>query len=367
MKKISLFLLFNILVLRGVVSAGDLGREDYERAVMEVPAFGADANFEKDVHQAIIETETKKIEIPGHPHAFNPSIVRWKGRILMSFREIVGGCSDIFPCWAQSRIGLVWLDEEFNPASEVFTFDFEQSSHVQDPRLVTVGETLYIVYSDHLDDYYSWGSIRMLIARLEYDGRQFSMVDPEPWTSFYGQSDKRAEKNWVPFAYRDRLLMAYSISPHIIFEPLWGTEFCKLAAIAGTPLRWPWGEIRGGTPAIEIGNYYLSFFHSSVDAVSSHSGGAPALHYFMGAYLFSRRPPFYVTHISREPIIGKGFYSGENYEYYWKPVCVVFPCGILVDEEAIWVSYGRQDHECWVVKFDREALLQSLVPTGAGP
>src|SRR3990172_2038802 len=29
---------------------------------------------------------TKKIEIPDHPFAFNPSIIRWQGHLLMSFR-----------------------------------------------------------------------------------------------------------------------------------------------------------------------------------------------------------------------------------------------------------------------------------------
>ena len=32
--------------------------------------------------------ETKKIEIPDFPYAFNPSIVRWGDFILMSFRVI---------------------------------------------------------------------------------------------------------------------------------------------------------------------------------------------------------------------------------------------------------------------------------------
>ena len=32
--------------------------------------------------------ETIKISVPDYPHAFNPSIIRWQGRLLMSFREI---------------------------------------------------------------------------------------------------------------------------------------------------------------------------------------------------------------------------------------------------------------------------------------
>ena len=83
-------------------------------------------------------------------------------------------------------------------------------------------------------------------------------------------------------------------------------------------------------------------------------------HYFMGAYTFSAKPPFQITRISTEPIIGKNFYNGPAYTT-WKPLRVVFPTGCLMDEDFIWVTYGRQDFEIWVAKFDKQALLESLV------
>lgn len=84
-------------------------------------------------------------------------------------------------------------------------------------------------------------------------------------------------------------------------------------------------------------------------------------HYFMGAYLFSEKPPFQMTSISPEPIIGPNFYSGKKHQT-WKPLRVVFPGGFVYDDTYIWVVYGRQDHEAWVVKLDREGLINSLIP-----
>ena len=116
--------------------------------------------------------------------------------------------------------------------------------------------------------------------------------------------------------------------------------------------------MRGGTPGIPIdGNQYLSFFHSSKEIPTLHSNREPILHYFMGAYTFALHPPFEITQISPKPIVGKGFYKGAIYDPYWKPVRVVFPCGLIVEGNFIWVAYGRQDHEIWMVKLDKCGLL----------
>ena len=54
--------------------------------------------------------ETKQIDIPGYPDAFNPSIVRWRGSLLMSFRHIPGSKKTF-----DSFIGLIQLDSDFKP------------------------------------------------------------------------------------------------------------------------------------------------------------------------------------------------------------------------------------------------------------
>jgi predicted GH43/DUF377 family glycosyl hydrolase len=85
------------------------------------------------------------------------------------------------------------------------------------------------------------------------------------------------------------------------------------------------------------------------------------LHYFMGAYTFSSTPPFEITSISPDPIIGKTFYTGPAYKT-WKPLRVVFPGGFVCYKDSIWVVYGKQDFEVWVVQIDKEKLFKSLKP-----
>ena len=95
---------------------------------------------------------------------------------------------------------------------------------------------------------------------------------------------------------------------------------------------------------------------------TTHSDGKNILHYFLGAYTFSSLLPFEITQMSPEPIIGEHFYKGAKYPPYWHPIQAIFPCGYVSDDNHIWIAYGRQDHECWVVKLDRQGLLQSLIP-----
>ncbi len=250
--------------------------------------------------------------------------------------------------YGPSRIGLVFLDEEFRPSGEVQILNVLG----EDARLVNVDERLYIVCD---------GGFRMVVAELNFDGDQFFVEKSEILTEFPQKSPFKREKNWVPFDYQGNLLLSYTIVPHQILAPdLDGSGRCQEVETTSTDHLWRWGEIRGGTPALRCGEEYLSFFHSSIDIATEHSEGQVMPHYFMGAYMFQKDPPFALTRMSEEPIIGKNFYSGENYDPYWHPVRVVFPCGYVFNEEYIWVVYGRQDHEIWIAKLDKLTLIQKL-------
>ncbi len=315
----------------------------------------------KETAQDLI-IETKRIKIPGYPTAFNPSVIRWKGSLLLSFREI-----PYPPLPFNSRLGLVWLDEDFNPKSPPQILETQSKypfvpSRVDDARLVIVGDRLYLVYSDNQDTIISRGGFRLYVAEVLLTEGIFSLHNTERLSIFEEESKQVRQKNWVPFDYQGNLLLAYSLQPHVIFHPLlMETETCETVVSTISKLDWNWGELRGGTPAILENGEYLSFFHSGVNIQSIYSNGKVILHYFTGAYTFQKDPPFAITKISPQPIIEKGFYSPPHYKPYWKSVRVVFPCGILCEEEYIWVTYGRQDHESWVAKFDKKKLLSSLV------
>src|SRR5205807_1144789 len=63
-----------------------------------------------------------------------------------------------------------------------------------------------------------------------------------------------------------------------------------------------WGFIRGGTPAIQIGQDFIAFFHSSFSSGNVYN-------YVFGAITFEGKPPFRIKKISKAPIFFKNIYS----------------------------------------------------------
>ncbi len=324
-------------------------------------------DFEEYAQDFVLET--KRIEIPGYPTAFNPSIIRWGKDFLLSFR-IIPNRSQSFV----SSLGVILLDDTFSPCCYPQFLNLREPgdtvpSRAEDGRLIFVGDKLYLVYSDNTEPMISKGGFRVYIAEVDFDGQNFKLKTPECLNRYEGESRNIREKNWVPFESNGNLLLSYSLIPHLVFRPLLkGTGECETIAYTMGPINWNWGILRGGTSAllgIAPNGDYLSFFHSSKMMASIHSDGKNVLHYFMGAYTFSSKPPFEMTSISPMPIFGKNFYKGEIYKPYWHPVRVVFPGGYIFDDHFLWVAYGRQDHEIWIAKLDRRKLLDSLIPVSS--
>ncbi len=326
-----------------------------------VEATSVEINLEQEFSDSFV-LATKKIEIPDYPLAFNPSIVRWNDSILLSFRVIPNRKESYV-----SYIGLVWLNDDFTPQGNPHILQLRDESSIgpsraEDARLIKVGDDLYIVYTDNPYPTLTRAGFRMYIGKLIWDGIEFSITDNECLSQFEGDDPDSREKNWVPFDYKGKLFLAYTLTPHKILQPIIGTGSCTTICTSLSSIQWKWGILRGGTCAQLEGDEYLSFFHSSIPMTSTLSPEKKIFHYFMGAYTFRKDPPFNITRISPKPIVGKNFYEGAVYKPYWKPVKVVFPCGFISDTDFIWIAYGRDDHEMWVTTLDKKALLESLMP-----
>lgn len=329
--------------------------------------FAQDAliHLEETVSDFVLETIP--VHIPEYPNAFNPSILQWQDRYLLSFRVIPDRKASF-----NGHLGVVWLDAHFQPIGPAQLLDTRElfpdiPSRSEDARLITVGPHLYIIYSDNTEPKISRGGFRVYVAELVLEGSYFQLKQPECLAVFEGESRDRREKNWVPFDYQGELLLAYSLNPHLIFHPLRGLGACETISSSTSSIQWNWGALKGGTPALLDGGEYLAFFHTWKKMSSIHSDGKPSAHYFMGAYRFQAEPPFALTAISPEPIVAKGFYTGAQYKPYWGPIQAIFPCGYVMDDQFIWVAYGRQDQECWLVKLDKKGLLDSLIPVSPSP
>lgn len=325
---------------------------------------GVEVDLEEYIPDYVIEA--KQIKIPGYPHAFNPSILRWNDNLLMTFRNIPDPMHPYV-----SNIGIVLLDIGFEPISKPYILDLlplgadpSVPSRAEDARLIEVGGRIYMIYDDNRNALITKGGFRIYVAELVLNDGRFSANEIEVLTHFPGENPLVREKSWVPFDFQDELLLAYSLSPHLIFRPLFNGGECEgfTQSESVSDKDWDWGILRGGTPGLKIDSHsYLAFFHSSKQMKTVHSEKVMP-HYFIGAYTFSVEPPFEITQMSSEPIVAKGFYSGKLYERYWGSVRAVFPGGFIFDENYIWIFYGRQDHEACVIKLDRKGLLESLVP-----
>lgn len=324
------------------------------------PIWGV-VDLEEEIPDFVLQT--KRLSVPGYPTAFNPSVIRWEGRLLMSFRTIPDRKESF-----NSEIGVVWLDDKLNAISPPKLLDLRPAgvdpaipSRAEDAFLIESGGDLYLVYDDNRDREVTKGGFRMYIAKLKIDGDQVVPDNVEGIFDYEGASPTVREKSWVPFSFQGELLLAYSLFPHRIFRYLPGTESCE--TFCETSLNaneWAWGPLRGGTAALRIEEGYLAFFHSCTKMTTIHSDGKSLLHYFIGAYIFSSEPPFEILRMSTKPIVGKNFYNGEIYKPYWHPIRAVFPRGYLLEGETIRLFYGRQDHEIWVVTIDKKGLLDSL-------
>jgi len=301
--------------------------------------------------------EIKQINIPEYPDAFNPSIVRWHGELLLAFRIRDPETK------STNQIGFVWLDSDFQPTGSPRLLEFRYKNPLlpakeQDPRLLVAEDTLYIVFNNIVGPV-SEELRRMFVGTVQHEDGCF-FVDSLSCMLHFEGATKKMEKNWSPFIWENQLLLAYSIHPHRIFRPL-DSAMCESFPVAHSNVNWNWGELRGGTPALMWDGQYLAFFHSYKNIATVQSGGKIMSHYFMGAYTFSKDPPFALKHISSQPIVGDKFYNGPMYKT-WKPLRVIFPGGYIFDDQYIWVVYGRQDHELWVVKLDRTGLFQNMIP-----
>lgn len=279
------------------------------------------------IHADEIVIDQFQIAIPGFPDAFNPSIVHWRGERLLSFRVE-------YP--AASYTGLIWLDSDFQPVGEPqILWDLPS----EDGRLFTRENQLFLCFNDRISHFR-----RIFVVELQWGGGSF-IAAPRQQLSF---NAKRTEKNWSPFIWNEEICFIYTISPFQMVQ-IGANGLCHLLPSKFPAIRWRWGELRGGSQAIPISDReYITFFHSSVSNEN-------CVRYFMGAMTFSADPPFSITGMSQEPIVGSGFYTSDD-----KSRQIIYPAGVVMEGDFFYLSYGKDDHEVWIAKLDRQKLLDQL-------
>ncbi len=293
------------------------------------------------------------------PH--NASLIRTASGYELFFRyDVVSWKSYFAPYF--SRIGVVHLNDQFEQGEQEFrTLDLD-NDFAEDPRAMFVGDQLY-VFCNILDT-----------DNLKCRSMCVANVDPSSFNVNYRtvleMNFQWMEKNWIPFEYvganqEPKLFLEYRISPRKLLEvpDPQGGAMVDLRTPKGTAyitLPWAnkWGEPRGGTPFIKVGDEYLSFFHSGFHEANG------LIWYVMGAYTSEAHPPFRITGISDYPILFRGIFDSPVIHTADAHKRVIFPAGIVVEKrggkEIAHVSCGENDCAVKIVSFDLEKLMQSI-------
>lgn len=257
----------------------------------------------------------------------NGSVIQHNGKRLFCYRMEM----PVPKYFENQKLALVELDKHWQPIESTNKLlklhsDFG-GYHVEDPRLFDCNGELMLAYTD---------GYKMALANLTND-------EPGEYLTFKKKNavghDGR-EKNWTPFEYDGKIHFVYNTAPiHTVFdldgsvyEHEWNPDF-------------KYGYLRGGTPAYNMGDYYLSFFHSSKQLKSDRWARV----YFVGAYAFESKPPFKPIAYTKEPLI-MGEYFDMSIARPCNVVFVAFPCGAILENGEWNVSFGYQDYENRIFK-----------------
>ncbi len=303
-------------------------------------------------------TAQKKIDLADYPGAFNPSLFKHDEKFILTFRYTPHEDA----LWI-SYIGIVILDESLEPVSEPQLVDtrsgnFNTPSQSEDCRIFSCDNKLYLIYNDNTENTGALPTDRrdMYVAELTQENGRYAVSPPLKLMHETQYSKQLWQKNWVPFEWEGTLLLSYTVTPHEILLPDLQTGLCKPLYKTSGKIKWDWGKIRGGTPAIKVGDDYLAFFHSSRINRSQASKGKRVWHYYMGAYLFSSEPPFKIKKYLPSPLIGEDFYTESDSIKH-----VVFPGGFVIDDNKIHIAYGKDDSEIWIATIEKNTLLDEMV------
>ena len=300
---------------------------------------------------------------------YNPSIVRCGSEYLMSFRHDVPDPNVRSSVQRRSVTGLLRLDGAMHPEGDPTYLKLEgRYRNCEDARLFYFGDKLYLCCCAFFPE--GW-STKMTLMEIDQKTLEVRSI-----TNLGYDGARKIEKNWTPIAYspapgKEELYLLYSFSPHTVLktglEPN-GKIASKTAPLPSSPApkavqQWTkkWGFVSGGTPALRIGENYLTFFHS-------HFKARGQVWYVMGAALLEGQPPFRLVKFSPRPILFRKMFSAQRHSdplfRLAASTHVVFPAGFVEGtyrrKPAFHVFYGDNDSGIGILTVDKEKLLTSL-------
>lgn len=266
------------------------------------------------------------------PHGYNPSIIKYKGELLTTYRW--HNRSD----W-KTTINLI--DGKGVDYAIEFDDQFKDGS-IEDGRLFSVSGKLMLSYVVAMG---MNGHFRCVVGYGELVNQSGWKILKHFQPNFGNNNLTSMQKNWLPFDYKGKLHFVYSTSPEQYVIQVSGDKVEEVFKSNGS--EWPYGHIRGGCVTPYNGKL-LRFFHSHTS-----SGPRDSWVYRIGVSLMNSDPPFATTRICHSPLLA----GNEEWTQckHWKGN-VVFPAGVIPDGDGWLLACGVNDCESVMVSIKPENL-----------
>jgi predicted GH43/DUF377 family glycosyl hydrolase len=273
--------------------------------------------------------------------SYNASIIRFQGKLVISYRFHPDST-------AATKLAIAELDEDFRVTSNQ-VLDLNDESSCEDGRLFEWKGGLWICYVS--STWPIFPASKMVCMKL---------TKPDHWRASdkfeYWLPDRQTlEKNHVPFPVGDDLHIIYRQNqmqegnPEDVSQIIYSQEDRR--EMKTTALRWPYGEMRGGTVPLPYQGKLIRFFHSSM-----RNEMPPARQrYYIGAMLMKSEPPFQMLAVSKRPILRGSEVGGDSSRHHFKKN-IVFSAGAIEHDGGWVISCGCNDSQSLIVKITEKDL-----------
>lgn len=255
---------------------------------------------------------------------FNPGLVRRPDGLWLLVRR-----SELVVGMPYGRNG-IWacklVEDEMKPhgGPQLVFPDSKVDEQFEDPRAVYwngqtwVGCVNFTWFADG-----SWtGAHQMLgVFRDDEEWTPIARRDPPVETNLgtAGPNNGFHQKNWLWFFYEGKLHLIYQSDPWKVIE--FGQSWEEQKGHLSEGVKWKYGVVRGGTPPVQVGDLFYTFFHSSLPWRGRFR------RYYMGAMTFEAKPPFKPVAWTQKPILT----GSQNDHWQQRKPLVVFPCGAVYE------------------------------------
>lgn len=285
---------------------------------------------------------------------FNPAAIYLKGKTHILYRTLSSDNTS-FIGYASTKDG-VNLEERLATPIYIPRADFEMkkisggNSGCEDPRLTQIGKNLYICYTA----YDSIGPPRVAISSIstkDFLNRKWNWSEPQLITP-PGFDDK--DTCLFDKKFKHGYFILHRVGNEICGDYLKTLDFTKdtvnkcIRVIGPRINSWDSAKVGITAPAIKTKYGWLLLYHGV-----SRSHGT----YRVGAVLLDNKDPGIVLARTNDPI----FEPETIYEKVGIVNNVVFPCGMVLRGDTLYIYYGGADKVVGLATIKFSTLISTLV------